>query len=342
MEKQSFKGVPESNWVVGPCQTEEIAKQVLAVAHAYGWKWCSDKLFIDKTNWNEYKKGTYYNIAIGEYCDLWYWKSRKFTIIPPETFLANNPMPEEKTRKPGVKYTLEDWKKEADACRKRAEYWKDKFHALEKTANSVADSMTEVLKTHEKLQLDLDTTNKNFTILQTANKVLKESNENLRNSNDELLKSSTEAKQELGFAKLKIQDLEKERDELGNGNDLLLKSLETASKDLEIANEELKTVKSHLDLRTKGIQALEQDAKIYRHEIGLWKDTIESYKKDLITWSEGSQKQVEEFDALQSNFEVLEENYNGLQIDNKWTKVIAWVGWIAWFLCMGFIMFFKG
>ena len=247
-----------------------------------------------------------------------------------------------KTRKPGVKYTLEDWKKEADACRKRAEYWKDKFQAMEKTANSVADSMTEVLKTHEKLQLDLDTTNKNYTILQNENKVLKEGNENLRNSNDELLKSSTEAKQELGFAKLKIQDLEKERDELGNGNDLLLKSLETASKDLEIANEELKTVKSHLDLRTKGIQALEQDAKIYRHEIGLLKDTIESYKKDLITWSEGSQKQVEEFDALQSNFEVLEENYNGLQIDNKWTKVIAWVGWIAWFLCMGFIMFFKG
>jgi len=72
--------------------------------------------------------------------------------------------PGEKTRKPGVKYTLDDWKKEADACRKRAEYWRDKFHASEKTANSVADSMTEVLKTHEKLQLDLDHTNKNYLI----------------------------------------------------------------------------------------------------------------------------------------------------------------------------------
>ena len=321
MEKQSFKGVPESNWVVGPCQTEEIAKQVLAVAHAYGWKWCSGNLFIDKTNWNQYKKGTYYNIAIGEYCDFEYWKSRKCTIISPETFLANNPMPEEKTRKPGVKYTLEDWKKEADACRKRAEYWKDKFQAMEKTANSVADSMIEVLKTHEKLQLDLDHTNKNFTILQTANKVLKESNENLRNSNDELLKSSTEAKQELGFAKLKIQDLEKSNVELRGANEALTKDGFKLANEKHEALEELKTVKSHLELRAKGIQALEEDARVNRIEIA-------SLKFD--------------FETKNSELEILEEDYNCLKDVQKYTKVVGWAGWIFFFIALFGLMFFKG
>ena len=359
MEKQSFKGVPESNWVVGPCRTEEIAKQVLAVAHAYGWKWCSGNLFIDKTNWNQYKKGTYYNIAIGEYCDFeyWksrkctiispddfeYWKSRKCTIISPETFLANNQMPgeklEEKTRKPGVKYTLEDWKKEADACRKRAEYWKNKLQISERT---LFDSNHHNEGVINKLKLDLEHTNKNFKILQTENKVLKESNENLRNTNYDLSKSFTEASQELGFAKLKIQDIEKERDELGNGNDLLLKSLETASKDLEIANEELKTVKSHLELRIKGIQALEEDAK------RLTKANYELTERVRNSESQNRKDIVEiqllksDFETKNSELEILEEDYNCLKDVQKYTKVVGWAGWIFFFIALFGLMFYKG
>ena len=261
----------------------------------------------------------------GQFSDLQYWKSVGYKIISPKKFLANNPMPEEKpeekTRKPGVKYTLEDWKKEADACRKRAEYWKDKFHALEKTANSVADSMTEVLKTHEKLQLDLDHTNKNFTILQTANKVLKESNENLRNSNDELLKSSTEAKQELGFAKLKIQDLEKSNVELRGANEALTKDGFKLANEKHEALEELKTVKSHLELRAKGIQALEEDARVNRIEIA-------SLKFD--------------FETKNSELEILEEDYNCLKDVQKYTKVVGWAGWIFFFIALFGLMFFKG
>ena len=325
MEKQSFKGVPESNWVVGPCQTEEIAKQVLAVAHAYGWKWCSGNLFIDKTNWNQYKKGTYYNIAIGEYCDFEYWKSRKCTIISPETFLANNQMPgeklEEKTRKPGVKYTLDDWKKEADACRKRAEYWRDKFHASEKTANSVADSMTEVLKTHEKLQLDLDHTNKNYLILQAENKGLKESNDQLRKWNNEQVKT--------------IESAQKEAREMYKRN-------------LDL-DEELKTAKSHLELRTKGIQALEEDAKRLTKanyeltervrnsesqnrkdivEIGLLKDTIENKTSELQY-------------ACNAHNEI-SDRYNKLRNDKRHTTILGWAGWIFFFIALFGLMFYKG
>ena len=226
-----------------------------------------------------------------------------------------------KTRKPGVKYTLEDWKKEADAARKRKEYWQVKFQNQEssykkmkleskqlkafndelKSEKDFIDSdRNDVRHTLKKLQLDLDTTNKNYLILQTENKVLKEGNENLRNSNDELLKSSTEASQEIGFAKLKIQDLEKERDETA---------------------EELKTVKSHLELRIKGIQALEHDAKLNRIEIA-------SLKSD--------------FETKNAELEILEEDYNCLKDVQKYTKVVGWAGWILFFIALFGLMFFKG
>lgn len=322
MEKQNFKGVPESNWVVGPCITEEIAKQVLAVAHAYGWKWCSGNLFIDKTNWNQYKKGTYYNIAIGEYCDFEYWKSRKCTIISPETFLANNPMPgekpEEKTRKPGVKYTLDDWKKEADACRKRAEYWKDKFFSMNefydqlklenKQLKAFADELksekdfidtdrNDVRHTLANIKLDLDHTNKNYTILQTENKVLKESNADLRGANDELKEWSKKEKASFD------------------------RCIENNKKEIGSLEEELKTVKSHLDLRTKGIQVLEHDAKLNRIEIA-------SLKYD--------------FETKNSELEILEEDYNCLKDVQKYTKVVGWAGWILFFIALFGLMFYKG
>lgn len=301
MGKQSFKGVPESNWVVGPCQTEEIAKQVLAVAHAYGWKWCSGNLFIDKTNWNQYKKGTYYNIAIGEYCDFEYWKSRKCTIIFPETFLANNPMPGEKlgekTRKPGVKYTLEDWKKENEASRKRAEYWKERADHFKSESIRRSDQLNHFISVNDQLKLDLEHTNKNFTILQTENKVLKESNADLRGANDELKEWSKKEKASFD------------------------RCIENNKKEIGSLEEELKTVKSHLDLRTKGIQVLEHDAKLNRIEIA-------SLKSD--------------FETKNSELEILEEDYNCLKDVQKYTKVVGWAGWIFFFIALFGLMFFKG
>lgn len=276
MEKQNFKGVPESNWVVGPCQTEEIAKQVLAVAHAYGYKWRYGKKFNEKTDYKGYEGQTCYELSDGGFAYLEFYIKDGFVIISPETFLANNPLPEEKpeekTRKPGVRYTLEDWKKEADSCRKRAEYWKSKFQVFEKTANSVADSLTKILETHEKLKLDLEHTNKNFTILQNENKNLKESNVELRGANDEM-----------------IQNLDH--------------------------------LPERLELRTKGIQTLEEDARVHRNEIYLLN---------------------KEFNVLKADHEELIQDHEDLLNIQKWTKVVGWVGWIGMILCMLFIMFFKG
>ena len=276
MGKQNFKGVPDSNWVVGPCQTEEIAKQVLAVAHAYGWEWGSGFTFLKKT---AFFVGISYNIREGRSSRTGYYKSEGFTIISPETFLANNPMPEEKTRKPGVKYTLEDWKKKSEANRKLVEYWKDKFQVWDSGLNQ--------------LKLDLDTTNKNYTILQPENKVLKESNAELRGANETLT----------------VQ------------HNTLLGSYDFLKKERDTYIEELKTVKSHLELRTKGIQALEEDAKVNRIEIAALKSDFETKNAEL---------------------EILEEDYNCLKDVQKCTKVIGWVGWIFFFIALFSLIFFKG
>lgn len=290
MGKQNFKGVPESNWVVGPCQTEEIAKQVLAVAHAYGWKWADNGLFIDNSEWKRYWQNTCYGLLFGEFAFQSFYQQNGYAIISPETFLSNNPMPgekaEEKTRKPGVKYTLEDWKKEADSCRKRAEYWK-------KNAERRVNENTIMLSKLQKLQLDLDHTNKNYTILQTENKVLKESNVELRGTNETLT----------------VQ------------HNTLLSSYDFLKKERDTYSEELKTVKGHFELQTKGVKALEEDARLNRVEIQLLKSDFETKNTEL---------------------QFLEEDYNCLLNIQKWTKVVGWVGWIGMFLCMAFIAFYKG
>jgi len=346
MEKQSFKGVPESNWVVGPCRTEEIAKQVLAVAHAYGYKWRTDYSFAELTPYKTYGKQTCYWLSCGGFAPMEFYLEEGHTIISPETFLANNPMPEEKpeekTRKPGVKYTLEDWKKEADACRKRAEYWKDKHSdtlkkAMElQTENKILkDSIAElkyerdfldsdrndVRHTLEKLQLDLDHTNKNYLILQAENKGLKESNDQLRKWNNEQVKT--------------IESAQKEAREMYKRN-------------LDL-DEELKTAKSHLELRTKGIQALEEDAKRLTKanyeltervrnsesqnrkdivEIGLLKDTIENKTSELQY-------------ACNAHNEI-SDRYNKLRNDKRHTTILGWAGWIFFFIALFGLMFYKG
>lgn len=269
MEKKQFKGVPESNWVVGPCQTKEIDKQVLAVAHAYGWTWLDGTKWINDNLWNIDKEETCYDLLKGVSWSITTYREKKFTFISPETFLANNPMPEEKpeekTRKPGVKYTLDDWKKEADACRKRAEYWK-------KNAERRVNENTIMSGKLSNLQSYIVEADKNYTILQNENKALKDSNVELRGANDEM-----------------IQNLDHLRE--------------------------------RLELQTKGIQALEEDARLNRLEISLLKS---------------------DFETKNSELEILEEDYNCLKDVQKYTKVVSWVGWIMFFICLFGFIFLKG
>ena len=279
MEKKQFKGVPESNWVVGPCQTEEIAKQVLAVAHAYGWKWGDNTSFTEKNMWQSYEQNTCYWLKKGEYAYQSFYKNLNYAIISPETFLANNPMPEEKpeqkTRKPGVKYTLEDWKKEADTCRKRAEYWKNKFQEMETRhfaqTGSLLGEMDAINEEIEAIKAQLTEKELHLKWAHQANTTLQDSNVELRGANDEMIQS-------------------------------------------------LDHLRERLELQTKGVQALEEDAKLNRMQYQLL---------------------LSDFETKNSELEIMEEDYNALKNNKKHTTVLAWVGWIMFFVCLFGFIFLK-
>jgi hypothetical protein len=104
-------------------------------------------------------------------------------------------------------------------------------------------------------------------------------------------------------------------DELKTG---IEKCLEVNNKAWElkhhVVTEELKTVKSHLDLRIKGIEALEVDSKKNRIEIEL----------------------------LKADHASIWDEYNTLDQSRKHSTVLAWIGWIFFFIAIFGMIFFKG
>ena len=197
MEKREFKGVPESTWVVGPCQTEEIAKQVLAVADAYGYAWHTGTSYKQLSLYREKKC---YNLLEGTCGKLIAYKEFGWTIISPETFLANNPMPEEKkmetvgTIKGKKKFTLEEWKKEADAARKRAIYWKKQSDQWEGRFFLVQDSIGGEI---EAINKKLESAETQLKWSHDANKELKASNIDLKGANDDMSEEIKKMKAQL-------------------------------------------------------------------------------------------------------------------------------------------------
>jgi chromosome segregation ATPase len=125
------------------------------------------------------------------------------------------------------------------------------------------------------------------------NRTLKESNVELRGANESLTKQLT----------------------------IMTENYNNAETDIMNLSHELKTVKGHLDLRIKGIEALEADAKKNRTEIALLKS---------------------DFETKNSELEILEEDYNFLKDVQKFTKVLGWIGWIGFFIALFGLIFFKG
>jgi predicted RNase H-like nuclease (RuvC/YqgF family) len=172
------------------------------------------------------------------------------------------------TNKAKNKFTLEEWKKEAEAARKRAVYWKKQSDQWEGRFFLVQDN----------IQGEIEAINKKLEIAETqlrwandANKVLKESNVELRGANDEMIQS----------------------------NDQL---------------------RERLELQTKGIQALEEDASKYRLEIKLLKIDFENEKND---------------------HEKLIDEYNVLKNIQRHTALLGWAGWIFFFVALFGFIFLK-
>jgi len=150
--------------------------------------------------------------------------------------------------------------------------------------------------------------------------------------------------------------LKESNDQLRKWNNEQVKTVESAQKEaremykrnLDL-DEELKTAKSHLELRTKGIQALEEDAKRLTKanyeltervrnsesqnrkdivEIGLLKDTIENKTSELQY-------------ACNAHNEI-SDRYNKLRNDKRHPTILGWAGWIFFFIALFGLMFFKG
>jgi hypothetical protein len=128
-----------------------------------------------------------------------------------------------------------------------------------------------------------------FNQLKLENRTLKESNVELRGANDEM-----KAEFEKDFASF---------ERIRNSN----------QKEILDLHEELKTVKSHLDLRIKGIEALESDSKKNRIEIEL----------------------------LKADHASIWDEYNSLDQSRKHSTVLAWVGWIMFFISIFGMIFLR-
>jgi small-conductance mechanosensitive channel len=124
-----------------------------------------------------------------------------------------------------------------------------------------------------------------FNQLSLENRTLKESNVELRESKESLTKQLTVMTENFELS-------------------------EHASLDLY---EELKTIKSHLDLRIKGIEALESDAKKNRIEIEL----------------------------LKADHASIWDEYNNLDQSRKHSTVLAWIGWIFFFIAIFGMIFLR-
>ena len=59
-----------NNRVAINCSSEKDAKELLEIAHNGGFKWCNGDSYLEKINWNEYKKDTCYCFYTGRYCNI--------------------------------------------------------------------------------------------------------------------------------------------------------------------------------------------------------------------------------------------------------------------------------
>lgn len=69
------------------CSTEELAKQVLAIADKLEYKWCSGESFSELTNWKYCKENTYYNFHNGSYGSMTSWTAKHYTVMEAEDFI---------------------------------------------------------------------------------------------------------------------------------------------------------------------------------------------------------------------------------------------------------------
>ena len=118
---------------------------------------------------------------------------------------AKHEMKTEGTIKGKKKFTLEEWKKEADAARKRAIYWKKQSDQWEGRFFLIQDSIGGEI---EAINKKLESTETQLRWSHDANKELKASNIDLKGANDELAADGSKYRLDI---KLLQEDLDIEK-----------------------------------------------------------------------------------------------------------------------------------
>jgi len=117
------------------CDTEEKAKVLLKFAYSFGLKWCNGDSFLEKTDYDVYRKNTCYNILNGTFAYKSFYENEDdsgLKVISFDDFFKNitkssNP---EDERQPGLSFPrlmLVKCRIEEKEWRKRVVFGKDDF-----------------------------------------------------------------------------------------------------------------------------------------------------------------------------------------------------------------------
>lgn len=87
-------GTNPEKWVVGPCENEEIAKEVLGIGHKKGWSWVgNNSSLLETTNWEINRDNTCYEFPANEgayYSRIHSYQSDGYSIVSPSEFIRLN------------------------------------------------------------------------------------------------------------------------------------------------------------------------------------------------------------------------------------------------------------
>ena len=75
MKEINWEKLFNDHLIVFHCETEEIANQLLQIAHQHGHKWRSGESYLEKNSWHVYGKETCYYIIDNTYESLNFFNS---------------------------------------------------------------------------------------------------------------------------------------------------------------------------------------------------------------------------------------------------------------------------
>lgn len=135
--------------------------------------------------------------------------------------------------------------KKAESNRKKAAYWKDKFADLNKAFESG--------------KIDLETTNKYWTILKKNHKILEESNIELRKSKESIVAQFNEVSAAIGHLRISNESLTSRLTKETESRELLEEGIATLESDAKANRTEIALLKSDFETKNAELEILEEN-----------------------------------------------------------------------------------